>query len=135
MLLQTALKLPLFENFLPPQCDRACGGPEACNFIKKETPTKVFSCKFCEIFKNTFFTEHFTTASSFCNSSHSFILQRSFIYLFKPFFVRKIDKNSQFCHLFILQIHFILCIGNVFYKSKHKHKKSCFVNEIVELYL
>ena len=26
----------------------------ACNFIEKETLTKVFSCKFCEISKNTF---------------------------------------------------------------------------------
>ena len=25
------------------------------NFIKKETPTHVFSCIFCEIFKNTYF--------------------------------------------------------------------------------
>ena len=51
---------------------------------------------------------------SFCNSSHSFILQRNFIYLFKSSFVRKIDKNSQFCHLFILQIQFILSILNAF---------------------
>ena len=27
---------------------------EACNFIKKETLAHVFSCEFCEIFKNTF---------------------------------------------------------------------------------
>ena len=27
---------------------------EACNFIKKETLTQVFSCDFCEIAKNTF---------------------------------------------------------------------------------
>ena len=27
----------------------------ACNFIKKETPTQVSSCDFCEIFKNTLF--------------------------------------------------------------------------------
>ena len=26
----------------------------ACNFIKKETLAQVFSCKFCEIYKNTF---------------------------------------------------------------------------------
>ena len=32
--------------------------PQACNFIKKETLAQVFSCEFCEIFKNTFFTEH-----------------------------------------------------------------------------
>ena len=29
--------------------------PQACNFIKKEALTQVFSCKFCEIFKNIFF--------------------------------------------------------------------------------
>ena len=29
-----------------------------CNFIKKETPTHVFSCEFCELFKNTYFIEH-----------------------------------------------------------------------------
>ena len=27
--------------------------PEACNFIKKQTLKQVFSCEFCEIFKNT----------------------------------------------------------------------------------
>ena len=27
-------------------------------FIKKETLAQVFSCELCEIFKNTFFTEH-----------------------------------------------------------------------------
>ena len=32
--------------------------PETCNFIKKETPSQVFSCEFCEISNNTFFTEH-----------------------------------------------------------------------------
>ena len=31
---------------------------EACNFIKKETPTQLFSYEFCEIFKNTIFIEH-----------------------------------------------------------------------------
>ena len=29
--------------------------PQACNFIKKETLVQMFSCEFCEIFKNTFF--------------------------------------------------------------------------------
>ena len=28
------------------------------SFIKKETIAQMFSCEFCEIFKNTFFTEH-----------------------------------------------------------------------------
>ena len=32
--------------------------PQACNSINKETLEQVFSRKFCEIFKNTFFIEH-----------------------------------------------------------------------------
>ena len=36
----------------------------ACNFIKKETLAHVFSCKFCKIFRNTFFTEHLWTNNS-----------------------------------------------------------------------
>ena len=31
---------------------------ESCIFIKKETLPQLYSCEFCEIFKNTFFTEH-----------------------------------------------------------------------------
>ena len=34
-------------------------GLEACKFVKKKTPTEVFYFEFCEILKNTFFTEHF----------------------------------------------------------------------------
>ena len=35
-----------------------------CNFIKKDSLTQVFSYEFCEIFKNTFSTEHLQTAAS-----------------------------------------------------------------------
>ena len=34
------------------------------NFIKKETLAQVFSCEFCKISKNTFFTEHLWTTVS-----------------------------------------------------------------------
>ena len=37
---------------------------EACNFIKKETLAHVFSCKFCEISKGAFFTDHLCTTAS-----------------------------------------------------------------------
>ena len=33
--------------------------PETCNSIKEETLAQEFSSEFCEIFKNTFFAEHF----------------------------------------------------------------------------
>ena len=34
------------------------------NTSENETLAQVFSCKFCEIFKNTFFTEHFQVNAS-----------------------------------------------------------------------
>ena len=37
---------------------------QSCNFIKKETLALVFSCKFCEISKNTFFKERLWTTAS-----------------------------------------------------------------------
>ena len=37
---------------------------EAWNFIKRETLAQVFSCKCCEISKNTFFTEHLQATAS-----------------------------------------------------------------------
>ena len=37
---------------------------EACNFIKKETLAQVFFCEFCEVSKNTLFTEHLWATAS-----------------------------------------------------------------------
>ena len=42
-------KTPVLESLFKLSCR-----PQASNFIKKETPTQVFSCEFCEISKNTF---------------------------------------------------------------------------------
>ena len=38
--------------------------PKAFNFIKKETLAQMFSCEFCEIFKNTFFAKCLQTTAS-----------------------------------------------------------------------
>ena len=45
----------------------------ACNFIKKEALSQVFSCEFCEISKNIFFTEHLwaTTSTLWKKQNHS----------------------------------------------------------------
>ena len=40
---------------------------ESCSFIKKETQAQVFSCKFYEISKTTFLTEHLRTTASACS--------------------------------------------------------------------
>ena len=45
------------------------------NFIKKETQAQAFSCKFSEIFKISFFTEHlWATASEIRNFDKAFLL-------------------------------------------------------------
>ena len=38
--------------------------PSASNFIKKDTLAQVFSSEFCEVSKNTFFTEHLRATAS-----------------------------------------------------------------------
>ena len=35
-----------------------------CKFLKKEIPMQLFSCEFCEIFKNTFFIENLQATAS-----------------------------------------------------------------------
>ena len=37
---------------------------EACKFIKKKTLVQVFSCEFCEVFRNNVFTEHLRVTAS-----------------------------------------------------------------------
>ena len=39
-------------------------GPQACNFIKIEALAQIFSGEFCEISKNTSFTEHLSATVS-----------------------------------------------------------------------
>ena len=39
--------------------------PEALQLYQKETPTQVFFCEYCRIFKNTYFEEHLRKAASF----------------------------------------------------------------------
>ena len=45
-------------------------------FIKKEALPQVFSCGFCEIFKNTFFTEHVWTTASVLKTSENVKLKK-----------------------------------------------------------
>ena len=57
----------------------------ACNFIKKETLAQVFSCEFCEISKNTFFTEHLRWLLVF------FFFYNIF-FIFTTFFLQKVKS-------------------------------------------
>ena len=75
--------------------------PQACNFIKKETPTQVFPREFCETFKNTFFTKHFRAAASECFEN---ILKK----------IEYIESNIVSKHHFHFPITSNLCI--IFWK-------------------
>ena len=52
----------VFLNIL--QSSQETPVPEACNFIKHEALAQVFSCRFCDMFKKTFFNEHFRATAS-----------------------------------------------------------------------
>ena len=55
-------------------------GPQACNLIKKETLAQVFSCKFGEISKNIFSTEHLQrTATAFLISALPVLNRHTFL--------------------------------------------------------
>ena len=64
-----------FAKFTGQQLCQRLFWPEACNFIKKEIWHRCFSVNFCEISKNTFFTEHLcATASILCDRSILYFL-------------------------------------------------------------
>ena len=61
--------LEISQNSQEKTCTRVIflnkvAGLQSCNFVKKETLAQALSCEFCEIFKNTFSTEHLWTTAS-----------------------------------------------------------------------
>ena len=53
----SVLKEKVFLEISQDSHENTCNRVQACNVIRKETLAQVFSCGFCEVFKNTF-TEH-----------------------------------------------------------------------------
>ena len=64
----------VFQKFHKIDRKRPVPVMQACNSIKKETLAQVLSCEFCEISKNTFFTEHLST-TAFDLASKMLVLQ------------------------------------------------------------
>ena len=62
---------------------------QACNFIKQEPLTQVFSCEFCNIFKNTFLTKLLWTTAFGIIGSCSKRLVKAIISPFSFLFFRK----------------------------------------------
>ena len=62
----------------------------SASLLKKKLQQSCFPVNFVKFsIQEHLFYRNFMMTSSFCNSSHSFILQRSFIYLLKPCFLTK----------------------------------------------
>ena len=96
----------IFENQKQPFADLGL------LLYKKETPTKVFPCQYCEIFKNYFFTERFW-------------------WLLLEKIPRKISMvESIFCSgvLGIFQIFTEYCILNIFQCDLCQEFGTCFSN-------
>ena len=94
----------------------------ACNFIKKETLAQVFSCAFCEILKNIFFTEHlWKTVSTWnkikCQSSKH---QRSIQ-------TKKTELVCQIVHAIQTNLYHILPILSPKWNQKQtrRHFREC----------
>ena len=84
------------------QCQNLFFRPQACNFNRKETLAQVFSCWFCEIFKDIHLTEHLRpTASVHCWDK--------FVQVSKPFFSElawAIVKPNTLCQPIIFAKYF-----------------------------
>ena len=88
-------------------------------FIKKETLAQVFSCEFCEISKNIFFTEHLRATAS-VSSLYVFCLKHSPLLIWDI-----IQLPGAYCErLFVVAL---LIASNywLFYLSKSLTKISC----------
>ena len=63
--LQMFLKIGDLKNFAIFTGKHLCWSLNACNLIKKETSTQVFSCEYCEIFRYSFFYKRTSAVAAF----------------------------------------------------------------------
>ena len=69
-----------------------------CSFIKKETLAQVFSCEFCEIFKNNFFQRTRTVAASVLFRFDSHIVEITSYELCLKFLISAfVSVRQKFC--------------------------------------
>ena len=96
---------------------------EPCNILEKETLAQFFSCEFCKIFKNSFFTEHLRVDCS---------CQWNYIHRFHWF---KIKRPRSMCWLITTYLKFYYCLRNCvdflvngrwyYFYSKSRHEQGC----------
>ena len=89
--------LKISQNSQENNCARHSFRPQTSNFIKIEIRAQVFSCEFCESFKNTVFYRTSLVAASAVNHATCVPLLdkvRSYFAIYKGSFWHKILKND-----------------------------------------
>ena len=71
---RSSIKRAVLNNFAISTGKHLCWSPFCSSFLLKETPKQIFSCKYCEIFKNTYFEEHLQKAASRYGGKIGFVL-------------------------------------------------------------
>ena len=80
----------------------------------------MFSCEFCEISKNTFFTEHLRATASICLCFHENIIVRGVIFEVVYIDGKRLLAHLQLFHsLFILFIHFVITLL-ILFRSRYE---------------
>ena len=89
MLKKLFLSLAAFDWIKLLRSEAATRGVLYCHFIKKEALAQVFSSEFCEISKNTFFTEYFrATVSVRFKKKNTFTLSGSRLVQTRPYLLQ-----------------------------------------------
>ena len=88
------------------------------NFVKKEALAQVFSCKFCEIFKSTFSTEHLWMNASVISYKKLIVyiippLNGFFNYFFRRFNSFSIHRTNFVVSCEYDKIEAVHCSNNV----------------------
>ena len=116
----------------PQACNRSL---RACNFIKKENLTQVFFCEFCEISKNTFFTEHLWAAVL------EFVLNNVLFVFYNNIF-EEFKKSIYFCTGFLLRDYNLSSSSSKFFYSSPFPSKpfwnwfqSTYQNKLIAVYI
>ena len=102
-----------------------------CKFIKKETLAQMFSCEFCEISKNTFFTDHLWSTVSRAGARLNFLQAISvrmfhfFSFSFRVFKCLSITKNTTERFIKGSYIAILKLVSSIFiYFTKREHLKN-----------
>ena len=96
--------------------------PMPATLFKKQTPAQVYSCEFCETFKNAHFIEHLWVTASTCSNAHP----KHLIKVSKWFFLKRLHKKFKRVLTYVLAIKLCwkrTCYSNPFMSHTYQQLK------------